>query len=87
MSYKRLWRFLKWPPLILCFILTIGCKDFDEKKINMVFLFVIGRSGSLLLQSLLDNHEEVIMLPSYFPVYYEWDKFTHLTNNKKAFIH
>lgn len=34
--------------------------NFDKKDISLAVLFTEGRSGSVLLQSLLDNHTEVI---------------------------
>ncbi len=55
--------------------------NFDEKNINVCFLFTIGRSGSLLLQTLLDNHPEIILIPKIIYYYFEWEKINKTPDN------
>lgn len=40
--------------------------NFDEKNINIIFLVTVGRAGEVLLQTLFDNHNEIINIP--FPM-------------------
>ncbi|MFN8671713.1 MAG: hypothetical protein U0457_06455 [Candidatus Sericytochromatia bacterium] len=44
-------------------------ENFDQNNISVVFLFPIGRAGSVLFQSLIDSHKDVLMIPKIFPIY------------------
>lgn len=63
---------------IIAFIL-----DFDDKDIIPVFIAASGRSGSMLLQSLLDNHPQILMFPQIISIYFDWDDLKELKNPKK----
>lgn len=54
--------------------------NFDNKNINVAFLFTVGRSGSILAQSLLDGHEQILQLPFIFYYYIIWNDFSNLTS-------
>lgn len=47
--------------------------NFDEKSINIAFFFNAGRSGSSLLQSLLDSHKNILMFPGIYPIFFRWN--------------
>ena len=45
------------------------CDQIENERIQVCFLFAVGRSGSVLLQSFIDNHSEVLMLPQILDYY------------------
>ncbi len=51
-----------------------------ENGIQVVFLFAIGRSGSVLLQSFIDDHPEVLMIPQIID-YYSYNEELAKCNN------
>jgi tetratricopeptide (TPR) repeat protein len=56
-------------------------ENFDDKNIDVCFLTAIGRSGSLLIQSLFDSHEQILMIPTIIPMYQTWNSFYIQNNN------
>ena len=42
------------------------------RKLNLILMKPLGRSGSVFLHNLLDSHPEIITIPIYFPFYYFW---------------
>lgn len=60
-------------------------ENFDDSKINVSFLFMTGRTGSVFIQSLLDSHEQILQLPFIFPFYISYEYFesnSHILNDK-----
>lgn len=53
--------------------------NFDHKNISVSFLFPIGRSGSVLFQSLLDNHPNILMIPRVLSIYQDLEKILNFT--------
>ncbi|MCL4418278.1 MAG: hypothetical protein M1365_16610 [Actinobacteria bacterium] len=45
------------------------------KNYKLVVIRACGRSGSIFLQSLFDNHPQILMFPMVFPFYYHWNIF------------
>ncbi|MFN4149881.1 MAG: glycosyltransferase [Candidatus Sericytochromatia bacterium] len=61
-------------------------EDFDKKDITLSVLFTTGRSGSVLLQSLLDNHHQVLAIPPILPIYNNWDTFYSRAKNTEELV-
>ena len=54
---------------------------------QIVLLYALGRSGSNLLQSLIDDHDEVLMIPTIIWYYYDWEfKLKKYRKNPEKFI-
>lgn len=47
-------------------------KNFDDKNISISIIAVLGRGGSLLLQSFFDSHDQILMIPTILPIYQNW---------------
>lgn len=47
---------------------------------KLVIIRPIGRSGSIFLQSLFDNHPEILSFPMVFPFYLHWRVFSRFEN-------
>ncbi len=59
-----------------------------NKDIQVVFLYTLGRSGSNLLQSLLDENEEILMIPTIIWYYFDWEfKLSKHANNPHKLIY
>lgn len=57
--------------------------NFDKKDVKVAFLFVHGKAGSVLLQSLIDGNEQVLCIPTCFGFYYQWEcYFKNLESNE-----
>ncbi len=61
-------------------------QNFERKSINIAFLFPVGRSGSILLQSLLDSHKEILMIPRLFNYYSDWNEFSKHINTPEILV-
>ncbi|MFN4149598.1 MAG: hypothetical protein ACK4IX_01540, partial [Candidatus Sericytochromatia bacterium] len=59
---------------------------FEKKKICTIFLFMSGRTGSVLFQSFLDNHPQVISLPPILSIYNTWDYFFKSSTDKNKIV-
>ncbi|MFN4149443.1 MAG: glycosyltransferase [Candidatus Sericytochromatia bacterium] len=61
-------------------------KKIEQQEVELVFLFPIGRSGSFLLQSLLDNHEEIITIPIALVIYNDWEVIKSFINDEEKLV-
>ncbi len=60
--------------------------NFDESKVNIVFLYAPGSTGSMLLHSLFDGHPQVLSLPGFFPYYSFYEKYKNSRSIVKSFF-
>ncbi len=61
--------------------------NFEQKNITFAFLITVGRSGSTLLQTLIDNHSEVLMIPTVFKYYFDWEEnLVNLANSPEELV-
>lgn len=44
-------------------------ENFDKKNVDIIFLFTSIRAGSMLFQSLLDSHPQILTIPFIIPYY------------------
>lgn len=61
-------------------------ENFDQKAINVAFIIVSGKAGSILLHSLLDGHPETLSFPKVTSFYNDFELFGHLLPNVEAFL-
>ncbi|MFN4151032.1 MAG: hypothetical protein ACK4IX_08805, partial [Candidatus Sericytochromatia bacterium] len=60
-------------------------ENFDEKDISFGVIATLGRSGSLLLQSFFDSHEQILMIPTILPIYQSWfEEYNELGNHSNT---
>lgn len=63
------------------------CTSFSTGERKIIIQTVIGRSGSLMLQSLLDNHPQILMFPGILNFYSTlWDNLNNSNNNQKKIL-
>ncbi len=61
-------------------------ENFDNKDISIAFLFTAGRSASILLMSLLDSHDEILIIPTVFFYYYDWEFLEKNLDDIESFV-
>jgi hypothetical protein len=60
--------------------------NFDSSGTNVIFSFVNGFSGSVLLQSFIDGHPEVLNIPNFCGIYFQWELILKKIEDKKVLV-
>lgn len=59
----------------------------ESGEISVAVMFAVGRSGTTLVHSFLDGHPNLLILPTMFPYYVDWqDKLKSLSDDLDSLV-